>query len=100
MRFNGKMKETPVSQLMSKKTQLLQQMKLAEEDNKHYIYEQIKDIDYKISNLISLENRDKVMTNLQSFSQTDGSVNVNGMWKVKQKLFPKHSPAQPVAKKK
>ena len=39
------------------------------------------------------------MENFGQLSSTDVSVNTNGMWKLKQKIFPKHASSLPVCKK-
>ena len=50
-------------------------------------------------NPMTLENRNKVVNNFKSLSDTDGILNTNGMWKLKKKLFPKHVQSVPTAKK-
>ena len=49
--------------------------------------------------LAAVENRNKVVNNFKSLSDTDGTLNTNGMWKLKKKLFPKHVQSVPTAKK-
>ena len=39
------------------------------------------------------------MENFGVLSSTDGTVNTNGMWKLKRKIFPKHSNPLPTSKK-
>ena len=39
------------------------------------------------------------MCRSKSLSSTDGTVNINGMWKLKKKIFPKHADPLPVCKK-
>ena len=51
-------------------------------------------VEASISKEVSKDARDKIAT----LSNTDGTTNVNGMWTLKKKLFPKHSNPLPVAK--
>ena len=45
----------------------------------------------EITSEISKENRDKVMESFKTLSETDGSININGMWSIKKEsIFQKH----------
>ena len=59
----------------------------------------MSELDIKISELTAEENRKQVMDNFLKLSNTDGSTNINGMWSLKRKLFPKNSESLPFAKK-
>ena len=39
------------------------------------------------------------MANFETLADTDGTTNVNGMWNLKKKIFPKHAKPLPEAKK-
>ena len=60
---------------------------------------QLQDVELTISKMCSKENRDKVIENFKEFGQSQGSVNANGMWNVKKKIFPKNNPTKPTGKK-
>ena len=44
-------------------------------------------------------NSDKIFNNFGMFAGNNGNLNVNGMWAVKKKVFPKNPSSLPVAKK-
>ena len=39
------------------------------------------------------------MESFKTLSETDGSININGMWSIKKKVFPKNTKPLPCAKK-
>ena len=52
-----------------------------------------------MSNQVAKENRDKIIDNFGMFTGNNGNLNINGMWAVKKKVFPKNPSSLPVAKK-
>ena len=48
---------------------------------------------------VANDNREKVMNAFKLLSNTDGTANVNGMWGLKRKIFPKNPKQLPHAKK-
>ena len=68
-------------------------------DDDHNVVDELEDIEEVISESCAESNRKLVVENLGHLSSTDGSVNTNGMWKIKKKIFPKHNKALPVSKK-
>ena len=69
---------------------LKQKAKLAENDEKKEVLEHIESIEEKIATMVAKQNSDKVFNNLGMFAQNNGSLNTNGMWAVKRKVFPKN----------
>ena len=53
----------------------------------------------KVSELVANTNRDKVIENFKSLSQQNGKMNMNNMWNIKRKVFPKNKESLPFAKK-
>ena len=79
-------------------------MKIARyEDADDDVYEaalkELDRVENALANECAEENLKKVMENLGSFASSEGSLNTNGMWKVKKKIFPKNSKILPTAKK-
>ena len=56
-------------------------------------------VENEISELLSKENFEKVKENFDLLSRSVGSCNMNGMWKLSARLFPKHPKSMPVSKK-
>ena len=86
---------------MEKRRELIQKLKMASEDEnqKKKNEEELIKVEDEISNISSEENRNKVVENLQSFANTDGSTNNMGVWNIKKKIFPKNTKSLPFAKK-
>ena len=61
--------------------------------------ENLRVLEEKIVREVAEDNRNRVINNFENLSITDGSTNINGMWKLKKKVFPKHQPSLPSAKK-
>ena len=59
----------------------------------------IQSVETQLSSLMANENVQKIKDNFSALSNTDGSTAVSGIWKIKKKIFPKHSKALPVSKK-
>ena len=99
IRSNGKFKKTEVSELMKVLHNLKQKAKLAEGDEKKDIIDNIEKTEDRVANLVAKENSDKIFNNFGMFAGNNGNLNVNGMWAVKKKVFPKNPSSLPVAKK-
>ena len=93
------MKETEISQLSKKKNELQQKIQLAGENVDEDILKEVSDIEDNISDLVAVKNREKVIEHFGSLAKNDGSKNINGMWALKKKVFPRNPPNLPVAKK-
>ena len=53
--------------------------------------EQIKNIDQEISSLEGEENRKKILDNFKQFSDNPENINMEKMWKLLKRLWPKHN---------
>ena len=99
IRSNGKIIKTEVSELINGINEMKQKLKLAEQDDKEDILENIEKEEIKLSNLVAEKNRDKVINNFGSLAKNSSTLNINGMWAIKKKVFPKNPSSLPVAKK-
>jgi hypothetical protein len=99
IRSNGKIKKTEVSELMNVLHDLKQKTKLPGGVDNKDIFEDIEKTEAKLANLVAKENRDKIFNNFGMFTGNNGNLNINGMWAVKRKVFPKNPSSLPVAKK-
>ena len=70
-------------------------MKISPNDNT--LKEELDDVVEKITKLVSEENRDRIMEQFEHLDQTDDNINM-GIWKVKNKHFPKKTASVPSAK--
>ena len=68
-------------------------------DQDKTIIEELANVENEIAMEVGKQNRDKVVDAFKILANTDGTTNVNGMWGIKRKIFPKHSKQLPVAKK-
>ena len=95
IRVSSKQKVTELSELQKKRSELLQNMKISPNDNT--LKEELDDVVEKITKLVSEENRDRIMEQFEHLDQTDDNINM-GIWKVKNKHFPKKTASVPSAK--
>ena len=99
VRMNGKFKQTEISQLSKKKSDLMQKIRTAGNEEEKSLNEEVSVIESQLINLVAEENRDRVVRNFGSLANNNGTANINGMWAIKKKVFPKNPPNLPVAKK-
>ena len=79
---------------MAEKLKLKNEQKRNIGDNKE-TKKKIDEIESKLSDLTAKKNRNKVMDNFRTLEGNFGT----GLWKIKNKMFPKHQTSLPVAKK-
>ena len=91
--------KNPVVKLLEERSRLVQSIKMAEENDGEELEVKLSELEMEISKLCSEENRKKVVENFQTLSNTDGSTNINGLWNLKRKVFPKNAESLPFAKK-
>ena len=96
VRFSGKMRETEVSQLQKKRSDLIHKMKT--EPNNDELKIELEDIIENITKLVSKENSEKIMKNFQHLDQSEGENFSTGIWKLKNKEFSKVNSSVPSAK--
>ena len=95
----NKKKINEVDELLMKRSELVQKMKTTEEKNIEEIEHEIQQVEKEISSLSSKENRDTIINNFSNLTRNDGSTNVNGVWNINRKVFPKNSETLPFAKR-
>ena len=85
---------------MEKRKKAKQEVAQCDDDKKKEALEEIlNDLDAQVAKECEEENRKKVFDNFAVFSEATGSLNTNGMWNVKKKVFPKNVSSAPTAKK-
>ena len=99
VRITKKKSQTKTQTLMKKKSELRKKMKRSTREQQKALHDEIEKIDMCIGEEIAEENRKNVENNFALLSRTDGSVNVNGMWKMKNRMFPRHPVGMPTVKK-
>ena len=81
IRVSKKKVKTKIYDLMKKKQEL--KGIRHKETNKDATEKEIDIIEKELNVEVAKENRDKIKQNFKLLAKTDGSVNINGMWKVK-----------------
>ena len=99
IRITTKPRKTPEHDLMDKRFKLKQQLKLTEdEDTRESLEKEIEDVEKQLAELVSEENFENIKADFAIISNSKGSFSAAGLWKAKQKKFPKHTKPLPVAK--
>ena len=75
-----------------------QKAKLADDNSNQEIIDELLEIEAEISDQVAVKNRKKVVDNFGSLARNEGALNVNGMWALQKKIFPKNPPSLPTAK--
>ena len=98
VRFNGKFKESESNKLFEARRKLVQELKKCKDDTRNKLEENLSLIEKQITDSIAEENLKKIKENFLHLSNPDGLININGMWNLKRKLFPKNRESLPFAK--
>ena len=93
--MTNKQKPTKISILFDKKFDIQEQIKQFGEDDA--LKNELKGIEEEIANEIAEDNRNKVVDAFKALTDTDGTVNINGMWGQKRKTLPKNSKLLPAS---
>jgi hypothetical protein len=93
-----KKKFDDVYKLMNDRTELVQKMKKANDEQKEDLQRELEEVEMKISELSAKENRNKVVENFATLTTIDGTTNQRGVWDIKRKIFPKNKESLPFAK--
>ena len=100
IRVNPSKPPNIVTKLLDERKILKQKIKLSNDENLlPQLEKEIDEIDVKIAEECSEENYKKVRDNFGKLSNDAGTLNNNGLWKIKKKIFPKNRSQLPVAKK-
>ena len=97
IRITNKVKETEISRSLKQRSDLINKMESS--THQEDLLDDLKALEERIVSEVAVDNRNKVMDNFQKLANTDGSTNINGMWKMKKRIFPKNPPSLPTAKK-
>ena len=97
IRLTKKQKDTKISILFEKRSKLKNKLKSLGEDND--TLKELTEVEEEISSEVGKDNRDKVMDSFKTLADTDGTININGLWNLKKKVFPKNTKPLPCAKK-
>ena len=96
IRKTNKMKDTDLSLLLKKRSDLKQRIKKNPNDSD--LERELEVIESNVTTLVSKDNRDKLFENFQKLDQTQGESFSHGIWTIKKKAFPKVTPSVPAAK--
>ena len=96
IRVTEKVKETELTKLQKKRTELVQRTKL-NPDNKN-LKDELEHVIVEITRLVSDRNRDKIYEQFKKLDQSEGENFANGIWTLKKKEFPKKNATIPSAK--
>ena len=91
------MKLKPINQKISKSID--QRNKLLTLDETPEIKNKIEEIDEVIAMMEADENREKIFKNFKTFSDNPETLNLQQIWKLNKKLWPKHGNTLPIAKR-
>ena len=97
IRVTNKKKVTELSILFDERSKL--KIKLSEKVDDEELDNEIDEIESKIALICAEDNAKQVTDNFKTLSGEHGSVNTNGMWKMKKRIFPKNGPSLPSCKK-
>ena len=96
IRLSGKVKETELTKLQKKRTELVQRSKMRPDDEELKV--ELEHVIEEITRLVSDINRDKIYEQFRRLDQSEGENFVNGIWSLKKKEFPKKNGTIPAAK--
>ena len=98
IRVNNKIRITEETRLMDEKLKLINEQKKQNDDTGE-IQKKIDDIQKILIELTAKKNTEKVLKNFNALNGSDGDSLNSGVWKVKNKIFPKNQKSLPAAKK-
>ena len=100
IRITDSIKTSESDKLMEKRKNLKNELKTVSDiQTVQMVQNEICSVEEQLSNLLADENVKKIKDNLSMLTETDGSINVSGVWKIKKKIFPKNMKTLPIAKK-
>ena len=99
VRITSNQKQTVVSKLFETRMRLIQELKVSKDEEHEDLIVELEEVEEYISNEVAKDIRDKIVDNFKVLADSEGSTNINGMWNLKNRIFPKHPKPVPVAKK-
>ena len=91
-----KIRVTETSELLDKRSELIQKLKLNPDDKE--LEEELEVVVRQVTEAVSKENLEKIKRNFGHLDQSNGESFANGVWNVKKKEFPKVATIPPAAK--
>ena len=96
VRVTNKVRVTEISKLFEKRSELVQKLKAKPEDKE--LENELEKVVASLTEYISKDNLEKIKRNFLHLDQSEGESFANGVWKVKNKEFPKFGTSTPAAK--
>jgi hypothetical protein len=89
---NSKPLKQPLKMLIDKRNKLLKEINNVDSNT------ELEEITKRISEIEAEDNRDKIMKNFKEYSDNPEYINVQKMWKMLKRMWPKGGASLPVAK--
>ena len=99
IRHTNKNKRTKVSEILEERRKMIKKLKNCPDDEAEDLQDALNEIENKVCDMVADDNHDKVVKNFQLLSDQAGSLQTQGMWNAKRKVFPKNKESLPYAKK-
>ena len=99
IRLTGKTKESDITKLINERIKIKRNLKEANDDNIDDIEANLKSIEAEITNKVQDQNFKIITENFDEIKNSSGTLNCNGLWKVKNRMFPSKKKKQNMAKK-
>ena len=96
IRVTNKVRVTETSELLDKRSELIQKLKLNPDDTE--LEEELEVVVRQVTEAVSKENLEKIKRNFGHLDQSNGESFANGVWNIKKKEFAKVAPTPPAAK--
>ena len=100
IRITNKIKITEENKLMERRAKIKCIIKETTEydDKRESLEKEVNQIEEELAKSVSETNFKKAKENMSIMTSNNGFFNAVGMWKIKQRIIPKHCPPLPVAK--
>ena len=93
----GRVRVDPISNLLEKRKELKKQIK--DNDDDESLENELQEMEKEIAKATEEENKEIIMNNFKTLGDRHDTVNINGMWGLKKKLFPKIAQSKPTGKR-
>ena len=99
IRLTGKIKETDVTKLINERNKIKCLLKEANVDDTEEIENQLRDIEIDITKRVQENNFKIISDNFSEMINSSSTFKLNGLWKIKNKMFPSKKKKSNMAKK-
>ena len=99
IRLSGKIKESDLSKLITERTKLKKAIREATEEDTEEIEKLLNATEIEITKRVEEENFKIISENFKTMTNVTGTFNSNGLWKIKNKMFPSKRKKANMAKK-